>query len=87
MGNVPGLGSRAEQVKPRLPFLDFRQCFAIDAERSGGSCLQTANADLHATGVTEAVIILVDQINRLVNLLISFRSRSRVRSSRLNSSS
>ena len=68
-------------------FLDLGQRLAVHAGSAVGRASRTADADLDAAmlAVTEVIFFEQQQVSR--SSLISLRSRSRVRSSRANSSS
>ena len=70
-----------------LLFADLSQRLAVDAQIGGRTRFEATNADLHAARFAVAEIIVFHFLQRFLDLLISLRSRSRLRSSRLNSSS
>ena len=52
-----------------LSLFDLVKCFAVYAFGGSGSCFETANANLYTTGFTEAIIIILNQLKRAVDLL------------------
>ena len=74
---------RQQGISPPSVFANFRQGFAVNAQIRCRTRFQTANADLHAAGFAVAEVFVFNFFQRFLDLLISLRSRSRLRSSRL----
>ena len=64
--------SESECSHAGLFFLDFRQRFAVDAQRGRGARFEAAHADLDAALFAVAVLILLDQLNGAVDFLDQF---------------
>src|SRR5690606_28843176 len=53
----------------QLLFLDLRQFLAVNAQFGGGARFQATNADFDAARFTEAVLVLVDHVDGLLDFL------------------
>jgi hypothetical protein len=61
--------SRGRDSAEFLPLLDFVEGLAVDTQGGRRARLEALDADLHAAGVAEAVIILFDALDGRIDLL------------------